>query len=168
MGLSVIEVVLAAGLIGNYAFGSPPTLSLGGYFPTSLMLAAVMPGALIGYSALRSDFLQLRVQRNLVYTIIGVFGLLIYLDVIRRVSSYLEGRGIVPAVVTESLLIFILVVLFEPAKKLVDSRLRAAFASEFERVQKLSAEVQECAKESGDVELVKQIVEERVPGAEPV
>ncbi|MGE5325777.1 MAG: two-component system sensor histidine kinase NtrB, partial [Deltaproteobacteria bacterium] len=163
-GLATIEILLAAGLTGEYLLGSPPTLNLGGVFPTLLMIAAVAPGAWVGYSVLRNNFLELRVQRNLVYTLVGVFGLLIYLDVVRRVSSYLEWRGIVPTVVTESLLIFILVVLFEPAKKIVDSRLRAAFASEFERIQKLSAEVQECAKQSGDVQMVKRIVEERVPG----
>ena len=162
-GLGIIEALVALGFSGKYLFATLPVLSLGGYFSTSLMLAAVVPGAWIGYSVLRNNFLELRVQRNLVYTIVGIFGLLIYLDVIRRVSSYMELKGMVPAVVTESILIFILVVLFEPAKKLVDNRLRAAFASEFERVQKLSAEVQECAQHSGDVQKVKRIVEERVP-----
>jgi signal transduction histidine kinase len=163
-GLGVIELFLAGGLAGEFLFGPLPVLNMGGYFSTTLMLAVVVPGGWVGYSIFRENFMGLRVQRNLGYTIVAVFALLIYLDLIRRVSSYLEWRGIVPAVVTESLMIFILVVLFEPAKKLVDRRLRAAFASEFERVQKLSGEVQECAKQSGDVEMVKRIVEERVPG----
>jgi signal transduction histidine kinase len=161
--LAVSEGFLASGLIWAYVLRPPPVLNLGSYFPTLLMLAAIVPSALAGYSIFRHNFLELRVQRNLVYTIITIFALLIYLDVIRRVSSYLEGRGILPAVATETVMIFILVVLLEPVKKMVDHALRTAFASEFERVQKLSAEIQECAKQSGDVESVKRFVEERVP-----
>lgn len=164
IGLAVIETFLAAGLAGAYLFSPSPTLTLGVYFSTLLMFSAVVPGGWVGYSILRRNFLELRVQRNLVYTILAVFALLLYLDVVRRVSSYLEWKGILPVVVTESLMIFLLVVLFEPAKKLVDRGLRAAFASEFERVQKLSDEIHACAQQTGDAEMVKRLVAERVPG----
>lgn len=161
--LAVIQGFLAAGLFGTYVLRPLPVMSLGEYFPTFLIFSAVTPSALVGYSIFRHNFLDLRVQRNLVYTIVTVFALLIYLDVIRRLSSYLEWQGILPAVATESVMIFILVVLLEPVKKLIDRALRAAFVTEFERVQKLSAEIQECAKRTGDVEAVKRFVEERVP-----
>ncbi len=164
IGLAAIEAFVAAGLAGTYLFGPPPALTLGGYPSILLMFAAVVPGGWVGYSVLRHNFLELRVQRNLVYTILAVFALLIYLDVVRRVSSYLEWKGIVPVVVTESLMIFVLVVLFEPAKKLVDRGLRSAFASEFERVQKLSDEIHECAQQTGDVESFQRLVAERLPG----
>jgi signal transduction histidine kinase len=163
-GLGVILSFLAAGLAAEYVFGPPPVLNLGGYFATFLMSAAVVPGCWVGISIFRKNFLELRVQRNLIYTIIAVFSLLIYLDVVRRVSDFLEWKGIMPVVVTESVMIFILVVLFEPAKKLVDRGLRAAFALEFEKVQKLSAEIHECAKQTGSVDTVKRLVEDRVPG----
>ncbi len=164
VGFAGIEAFLAAGLLGTYLLGSPPLMNLGGYFATLLMFGAVVPGGWVGYSIIRNKFPELRLQRNLVYTVLAVFALLIYLDVIRRLSSYLEWKGIVPAVVTETLMIFVLVVLFEPAKKLIDRGLRSAFASEFERVQKLSAEIHECAQQTGDLEMVRQLVAERVPG----
>jgi signal transduction histidine kinase len=161
--LAGCEGLLAAGLIGAYVVRPLPVLNLGGYFSAFLMFLGIVPGALAGYAIFRQKFLELRVQRNLAYTLITIFALLIYLDVIRRVSAYLEWKGILPSAVTETVMIFTLVVLLEPFKKLMDGALRAAFASEFERVQKLSGEVQDCAKRTGDVESVKRLVEERVP-----
>ena len=161
--LAAIHALLAAGLAWVFLFRPLPVLALGGYFPTFLMFVAVVPSGLVGDSIFRHNFLELRVQRNLVYTIVTIFALLIYLDVIRRLSSYLEWQGILPAVATETVMIFILVVLLEPVKKLIDRALRAAFVSEFEKVQKLSAEIQECAKQSGDIGTLKRLAEERVP-----
>ncbi len=161
--LAVIQGFLALGLVGRYLLGPIPVLNLGGALPTLLMFAAILPSGLVGYSIFRYNFLELRVQRNLVYTIVTIFALLIYLDVIRRLSSYLDWKGILPEVATESVMIFLLVVLLEPVKKLIDRSLRTAFASEFEKVQKLSAEIQECAKQTGDMDALKSLVEERVP-----
>jgi signal transduction histidine kinase len=161
--LAACEGLLATGLVGAYVLRPLPVLNLGGYFSAFLMFLAIVPGALAGYAIFRQKFLELRVQRNLAYTLITIFALLIYLDVIRRVSAYLEWKNILPSAVTETVMIFTLVVLLEPFKKLMDGALRAAFASEFERVQKLSGEVQDCAKRTGDVESVKRLVEERVP-----
>jgi signal transduction histidine kinase len=161
--LAGCEGLLAAGLAGAYLVRPPPVLNLGGYLSAFLMFLAIIPSALAGYAIFRQKFLELSVQRNLAYTLITIFALLVYLDVIRRVSAYLEWKNILPSAVTETVMIFTLVVLLEPFKKLMDGALRAAFASEFERVQKLSGEVQECAKRTGDVEAVKRLVEERVP-----
>ncbi len=157
--------LLAVGIAARYAILPPPVLGFHGYFAAALMSLVVLPGALVGYSIFRQNLLDLRVQRNLVYTLFAAFALLIYLDVVRRVSGFLEWKGILPAVVVESLMIFVLVVLIEPLKKFADRLLRAAFASEFEKVQKLSAEAQECAKEFADVGQLKRLVAERLPAA---
>jgi signal transduction histidine kinase len=165
-GLAGIEAFLAAGFAWTYLARPLPLFppgGLGGYFPTLLMLVAVVPGGLVGYAAFRYSFLDLRVQRNLIYSLVAIFALLIYLNFIRRLSGFLEERGILPSAVTEGVMIFILVVLLEPVKKWIDGVLRRAFASEFERVQKLSAEIQDYAKRSGELEALERFVEERVP-----
>ena len=161
--LAAFQVLLAVGLAWVYLRGALPVEGLGGYFATFLMLVAVAPSALVGYGIFRYNFLELRIQRNLVYSVAAIFGLLIYLNFMRRLSGWLEAHDILPAAVTEGVMIFILVVLLEPVKKLINRALHKAFVSEFERVQKLAAEIQEHAKQSGDVESLQRFVEERVP-----
>ena len=161
--LAALQIFLAAGVLWQYMLSSPrPVSGLGGYFATGLMLAAIVPGGLVVYSIFRYNFLGLHVRRNLVYTLAGIFALLIYLNMIRRLSGYLELRNILPSAVTEGLMIFLLVVLLEPIKRQINRLLHAAFVSEFERVQKLAAEILEHAKRSGDVQLLQTLVEERV------
>jgi signal transduction histidine kinase len=157
-----LQGFLALGLAWEYLIGPFPALGLGGYFPVVLMLVGIAPSALVGYSIFRYNFLDLRVQRNLVYSIAAIFALLIYLNVIRRLSGYLELHNILPSAVTEGMMIFLLVVLLEPIKKQINRLLHAAFVSEFERVQRLSDEIQEHAKRSGDLELLKAFVEDRI------
>src|SRR5437667_10242042 len=166
--LAGIEAFLAAGFAWAYLARSLPFFpqgGLGGYFPTLLMLLAVVPGGLVAYSIFRYNFLDLRVQRNLIYSLVAIFALLIYLNFIRRLSENFEERPSLPAAVTEGVMSFILVVLFEPVKKGINRVLVRAFASEFERVQKLSAEIQDFAKRSGELEALKGFVEAKAPGA---
>jgi signal transduction histidine kinase len=161
-GLAIVEAFLALGFLWVYVLHRGPTVGLGGYTATSLMLVGVVPGVLVGYSTLRYNLLDLQVRRNLIYSLVAIFALLIYLNVIRRVSGFLEVRNILPSAVTEGLMIFLLVVLVEPVKKQINRLLHAAFVSEFEKVQRLSAEIQEFAKRSGDLESLEAFVEERV------
>jgi signal transduction histidine kinase len=158
-----LQAFLAAGLAWVYLLRPFSVLGLGGYFPTFLMLLAIGPSVLVGYSIFRYNFLDLRVQRNLIYSIVAIFALLIYLNVIRRLGGYLELRNILPSAVTEGVMIFLLVVLIEPVKKQINRLLLAAFVYEFERVQKLASEILEHAKRAGTVESLKEFVEARVP-----
>jgi len=87
---------------------------LGGYFPTGLMLAGILPSGLMGYSIFRYNFLDLRVQRNVIYSVVAIFGFLIYLNFMRRLSGWLEVHDVLPSAITEGVMIFILVVLVEP------------------------------------------------------
>jgi signal transduction histidine kinase len=153
---------LAAGLAWAYLVRPLPVPGLGGAFPTFLMLVAVVPSVLVGYSIFRYNFLDLRVQRNLIYSIVAVFALLIYLNGIRRLSGYLELHNILPSAVTEGVMIFILVVFLEPVKKLINTALHVAFVSQFAHVQRLSAEIRDFAKQVGDLEVLKRFVEDRV------
>jgi signal transduction histidine kinase len=161
--LAGLQLFLLAGLVAAYVLRPLPFQGLGGWFPTSLMLAGIFPSVLMGYSIFRHNFLELRVQRNLVYSIVAVFGLLIYINVIRRVSGYLELRNILPSAVTEGVMIFALVVVLEPVKKQINRLLHAAFISQVAPIQRFAAEVQECAKQSGDVEALKRFIEFRAP-----
>jgi signal transduction histidine kinase len=78
-------------------------------------------------------------------------------------SGVLDAHGILPAAVTEGVMIFVLVVFMEPVKKLMNRALHAAFVSEFEKVQRLGGEIQAHAKQTGDLESLQRFVEERVP-----
>jgi len=162
--LAGLQGFLAVGLAVVYL---PPALApvggLGGYFPTALLLAAIFPSGLVGYSIFRYNFLDLRVQRNVAYSVAAIFAFLIYLSFMRRLSGWLEAHDVLPAVVTETVMIFILVVLLEPVKRLINRALHRQFVAEFEKVQKLATEIEEHAKQTGDVESLQALVEERVP-----
>jgi signal transduction histidine kinase len=149
--------------IAYLTHAAPAVGGLGGYLPTGLMLAGIFPSGLLGYSLFRYNFLDLRVQRNVVYSAAAIFGSLIYLNFMRRLSGLLEDHYLIPAAVTEGVMIFILVVLVEPLKRLVSKALHEEFVSEFEKVQKLAAEIEEHAKQTGDVHSLQALVEERVP-----
>ncbi len=159
--LAALQLFLAAGFTWSFFLRPLPVEGLGGYAPTFLMLVAIAPSVLVGYSIFRYNFLDLRVQRNLVYSVVAIFALLIYLNVIRRVSGYLELRNLLPSAVTEGVMIFVLVVFLEPVKKQINRLLHAAFVTQLAPVQKFAAEIQEHAKQSGDVESLKRFVEER-------
>ena len=158
------------GLLGTLALGfawafllrPSPHQGLGGYAVTLLMLIAVAPGGLVAFAIFRYNLLDLRVQRNVIYSVAAIFGLLLYINFMRRLSGLLEAHGILPSAVTEAIMIFILVLFLEPVKKLINRLLHEAFVSEFEKVQKLATEIQDFAKQSGDVESLIHHVEQRV------
>ena len=161
--LAGLECALAVGLCWRFLLHPLPGVGLGDYFPTLLMALVVIPGILLGQAILRYNFLELRVQRSVIYSAVAVFALLIYIDFIRRLSGYLDDRAILPAAVTEALMIFVMVVFLEPVKKRIDRVLQAAFRSEIDRVQKLATEIQNYAKQTADLRALAEFVETRVP-----
>ncbi|MFZ0959570.1 MAG: HAMP domain-containing sensor histidine kinase [Terriglobia bacterium] len=164
--LAALQALLALGWASAYLPRAlPPVGGLGGYFSTGLMLAGILPSALVGYSIFRYNFLDLHVQRNVLYSVAVIFGFLLYLNLMRRLSGWLEAHDVLPTAVTEGVMIFILVVLVEPLKRLISRALHQQFVSEFEKVQKLAAEIEEHAKQTGDEDSLQALVEERVPTA---
>ncbi len=157
-----LEGTLAVGFAWAYLLRPVPQQGLGGSAVTFLMLIAVAPGGLVAFSIFRYNLLDLRVQRNVLYSAAAIFGLLIYINFMRRMSGLLEAHRILPSAVTEAVMIFLLVICLEPVKKLIDRLLHEAFVSEFEKVQKLAAEIQDFAKQSGDVESLRDHVEQRL------
>ncbi len=162
--LAALQGLLALGLAIVYLpLSLPPVGGLGGYFPTGLMLLGVLPSALVGYAVFRYNFLDLKVQRNVLYSVAALFGFLIYLNFMRRLSGWLEVHDVLPVAVTEGLMIFALVILVEPLKRFVSKALHRQFVSEFEKVQRLAAEIEEHAKRTGDVDSLRALVEDHVP-----
>jgi signal transduction histidine kinase len=162
--LAGLQGLLALGwTLADWRQALPATGGLGGYFPTGLLLVGILPSGLLAYSIVRYNFLDLRVQRNVFYAIAVGFGFLIYLNFMRRMSGWLEAHNVLPAAVTEGVMIFILIVLVEPLKRLISRALHQQFVSEFETVQKLAAELEEHAKQTGDVDSLRTLVEGRLP-----
>src|SRR5260370_35427048 len=81
--LQVFLVVAAPLALVAYVVMAPrfmgPSLTLG----TSLMLASLLPSALLAYFVLRYNFLQIGRQRNLVYAASSAFLALLYLGGVR-------------------------------------------------------------------------------------
>jgi signal transduction histidine kinase len=162
--LALLQVFLALGWAATYLpHALLPVGGLGGYFPTVLSLAGIVPSGLVGFAILRYNFLDLRVQRNVLYAVIAMFGFLIYLNLMRRASGWLEQHNVLPAAVTEGVMIFILLVLLEPVKRIINKALHKQFVSEFAKVEKVAAELEGHAKETGDVYFLESQVAERVP-----
>lgn len=164
--LASFQGLLAVGWAVAYLpYPLPPVGGVGGFYPTGLMLAGIVPTSLLGYAILRYNFLDLRMPRNVVYSAAAIFGFLIYLDFMRRASGWLQAHDLLPAEATEGVMIFTLVILVEPLKRLISRALHQQFVSEFEIVQKLASEIEDHAKRTGDVEALQGLVEERVPAA---
>lgn len=163
MRLAALQILLGIGVVAVYLARPLPVQGLGSWLETGLLLVAVMPGVLVGHGVFRHQLLQIRVQRNLVYAVVGGFGLLVYLDFIRRLSTFLQEHDLLPVAVTETVMIFVLVALVEPAKRLTNRLLHRAFVSEYEKIQKLGTDIQEFAKQTGDLEALARMVAERVP-----
>jgi signal transduction histidine kinase len=115
---------------------------------TAGVIAGVLPGAILIYFSLRHNFLEFGAQRNLVYALSGTFLALLYLALVRRVSGWLEPA--LPPEATASILLFVLIFLFEPLERVIGPALHRAHLERFGRVQKLAIELQQQARH-GDV-----------------
>ncbi len=99
----------------------------------------VLPGALLIYFALKHNFLEYGAQRNLVYALSATFLALLYLAFVRRVSGWLEP--VLPPEATASILLFVLIFLFEPLERVIGPALHRRFQERVGRLQQLSTEL---------------------------
>jgi len=153
--LFMLGAVLSAYL---HAFRGPaPSRAVG--LATALMLLGLVPGALVAYFGLRFNFLQIGRQKNLVYAVSATFLALLYLGVVRRVGTWLEPA--VPPELTAAILLFILVVFFEPLQRWLGAKLRQTLHQEVDRLQRLTADTQQQARQ-GDLRNLVEFVEGRV------
>ncbi|HXT74276.1 MAG TPA: ATP-binding protein [Candidatus Angelobacter sp.] len=126
---------------------------------TAVIVAGLIPGALLGYFALRYNFLQIGMQRNLVYAVSAAFLAMLYLALVRRVSGWLEP--VLPPEATAAVLLFVLVIFFEPLERVIGRMLYRSFQQRMDRVQRLLGELQAEAQ-NGDVERLLSTAEARI------
>jgi len=127
----------------------------------AIVVLGAIPGFALVYFALRRDFLDFGAQRNLVYALTAMIVALLYFALVRRVSGWLEP--VLPPEATASILIFVLIFLFEPLERLIGPALHRTFRERFGRLQKLTGELQEAARR-GDVSRLIAEAEERIRG----
>lgn len=119
----------------------------------------VLPGAVMTYFVIRRRLVAFGVQRHLVVTVTIAFLGLLYLTLARRLSVWLEPY--LPPEATVSILLFVLVIFFEPLQRRVGNLLQHTFRREAEKLQRLTAEIQQVAR-AGELEEVVPFAEARI------
>jgi len=124
-----------------------------------LALLAILPFAAMLEIVYRHDFLNIGRQRNLVYAVSATFLALLYLALVRRVSTWLAPS--IPPEASASILLFVLVIFIEPLQRALGRRLKQTARREMDRVQRLLAEVQQTAR-LGDMPQLAGVIEDRL------
>ena len=128
-------------------------------FATAFVLLPILPFAALIYLVWRHNFLQIGRQKNLLYAVSATFLALLYLSLARRVGTWLEP--LLPPEASASILLFVLVIFIEPLQRVLGRTLQEAAHREMDRVQRLTAEIHQEAKQ-GDVAGLVRFVERRV------
>jgi signal transduction histidine kinase len=116
------------------------------------LAAGVLPGVVLGYFFLRRNFLEFGAQRNLMYALPATFLALLYLALVRRVSGWLEP--VLPPEATASVLLFVLIFLFEPLERRIGPVLHRQLSERMDRVQRLTSQLQQEARQGKVAHLV--------------
>ena len=144
--------IVGAGMVYLYGLGGPRNPAWSMALGTVVMLAAIAPCALLGYAILRHNFLEIGLQTNLVYAVTTTFVALLYLAVVWRLSRWLEP--ILPPEATASILIFVLVILYEPLERGIGRMLHRTLRERMDRLQRFTIELQEEARRGDEARLV--------------
>src|SRR5438128_4379552 len=152
---------LAIAVLVLLLHATPGGLSLAGAekLSTALAFLAMIPFAVMMWMVLRFNFLNIGRQKNLVYAVSITFLALLYLSLVRRVGTWLEP--VLPPEATAAVLLFVLVVFIEPIQRVFGRRLQATAQHEMDRVQRLTKEIQEEARQ-GDLARLEKFIERRV------
>jgi signal transduction histidine kinase len=127
-------------------------LVFGPHRPALVELAGVLPGVVLIYFALKHNFLEYGAQRNLVYALSATVLALLYLALVHRVSGWLAS--VFPPEATASVLLFVLIFLFEPLERVIGPALHQRFHENVESLQRLTLELQERARQGDMAELL--------------
>jgi len=111
---------------------------------TAIFCAAILPGVLLIYFSLKHNFLEYGAQRNLVYALSATFLALLYLAFVHRISGWLAP--VFPPEATASVLLFVLIFLFEPLERVIGPALHRTLRERMDRTQRLAAELQSEAR----------------------
>jgi signal transduction histidine kinase len=128
-------------------------------FVSFAALMAMLPMVALVRNVQKFNFLQIGRQRNLIYAVFGTFVALLYLSLVRRASLWMEPYF--PPEASAALLLFLPVVFFEPLQRMMRGILQRAVHSEMELVQRLTAEIQQEARQ-GDLRKLTEFIESRV------
>ena len=145
-----------------HVFNWPASHALASALNTALMLLPILPLAALIYLVQRYNLLEIGRQKNLLYAVSATFLALLYLSLVRRVSVWLEP--ILPPEATASVLLFMLEIFVEPLQRFLGSRLRDTVQREVDRLQRLTAEIQQEARQ-GDLAGLIRFIEQRVKKA---
>jgi signal transduction histidine kinase len=126
---------------------------------TAFTLLPILPFGVLIYLVYRHNFFQIGRQKNLLYAISATFLALLYLSLVRRVGTWLEP--LLPPEASASILLFVLVIFIEPLQRVLGRRLEETAHQEMDRVQRLSAEIQQEARQ-GNLGGLLRFVERRV------
>jgi signal transduction histidine kinase len=149
-------------LISAMVLGSLAVTNIGDLFrpevfhpgSMALIVLGVLPGCLLLYFVVRRNFLEYRAQRNLMYALPATFLALLYLALVRRVSGWLEP--VLPPEATASVLLFVLIFLFEPLERAIGPVLHRQLSERMDRVQRLTSQLQQEARQGKAAYLVAE------------
>ena len=141
---------------GRFGLRYPSVAAERAWMSSMLVLLPILPLGLLVYYVQRFNFLQIGRQRNLLYAVSVTFFALLYLSLVRRISTWLEP--ILPPEASAAILLFVLVVFFEPLQRLLGKRLRLTAQAEMDQAQRIAAAIQEVARQ-GNSDKLKQFVE---------
>ena len=126
---------------------------------TIFSLLPILPFTMLIHLVQRNNFLQIGRQKNLLYAVSATFLALLYLALVRRVSTWLAPE--IPPEASASILLFVLVIFIEPLQRVLGRQLQEAAQREMDRGQRLMAEVQQVARLGGMPQLVR-VIEHRL------
>jgi len=158
--ISVALFLIAAPLFVQDVFLQLPSAFFAGMTVAALWLG-ILPGSLLIYYALRHNFLEYGAQRNLVYALSATFLALLYLAFVHRISGWLAP--LFPPEATASVLLFVLIFLFEPLERIIGPVLHRTLRERMDRTQRLSVELQKEARH-GDLARLIARSEELIQG----
>ncbi len=159
---SLLAGVFAIGtalVVQLHVVSGPMPRDLSDAASTALALVGLLPSAVLIYMVQRFNFLQIGRQKNLVYAVSATFLALLYLSLVRRLSGWIAPQ--IPPEATASILLFVLVIFFEPLQRLLGRRLQETAQREMDRVQRLTADIQQQARR-GDLPRLTRFVEKRL------
>jgi len=126
---------------------------------TAFGLLPILPFTALIYLVQRHNFLQIGRQKNLLYAVSATFLALLYMSLVRRVGTWLEP--LLPPEASASILLFVLVIFIEPLQRVLGRRLQETAHREMDRVQRLTAEIQQEARQ-GNLRGLIRFIENRV------
>ncbi len=159
---SLLAGVLAIGaaiVVQLHVLSTPLPRDLADGVSTFLALLAILPSAVLIYLVQQFNFLQIGRQKNLMYAVSVTFLALLYLALVRRVSTWLAPE--IPPEASAAVLLFVLVIFIEPLQRMLGRRLQETAQRETDRVQRLMAEIQQEARQ-GNSENLAHFIEKRV------